>query len=356
MAFADRLLLNKTDLVTAADLDRIEARLRSINVVAPVLRCTQSQVSVDAVMNIHGFDLARALRTSPTLLDLHAPTTQHDGTVTSVSLDQSAPRHLRLVARGALDLALVQEWIKELLRIAAHDLFRMKGILTIEHAEQRYVYHAVHMLFSGGFDAPWTAGEPRESKMVFIGRNLDAKALASRFDACLATPENLAAQAAKLRFAVGDRVECRTGAAEWSRGTVVALQYRDARMPAGMVAPYQVRLDGKAPRLIWVPKDDDAVVRRAVASMREVLRAIDLEQYAATFEEQDMDVPVMLDFMKTFGPASVGEVLEKLGVASGDHRAKITFSLSLVDKGTDRTVEPGTADEIVARMDDESAV
>ena len=106
VAFADRLLLNKSDLVTADDLERIEGRLRSINVVAPVMRCTQSRVSVDSVLNIHGFDLARALKASPELLNVDAPRTLHDGTVSSVSLDQSAPRHLRLVEKGPLDLGL----------------------------------------------------------------------------------------------------------------------------------------------------------------------------------------------------------------------------------------------------------
>ena len=59
VAFADRLLLNKTDLVSQKDLERVEKRLRSINSNAPVIRCTRSNVSVDNVLNIHGFDLKR---------------------------------------------------------------------------------------------------------------------------------------------------------------------------------------------------------------------------------------------------------------------------------------------------------
>ena len=100
MAFADRLLLNKVDLVSAKDLTRVEARLRRINHVAPLRRCERSKVSVDDVLDIDGFDLERALEASPGLLNAAAPPTKHDGAVTSVSLDQGAPRHLRTVLPG----------------------------------------------------------------------------------------------------------------------------------------------------------------------------------------------------------------------------------------------------------------
>ena len=83
--FADRLLLNKTDLVTPADLERIETRLRSINPWAPIQRCERSNVSVDSVLNCHGFDLQRTLDQIPDFLTTPL-STKHDGAVTSVSL------------------------------------------------------------------------------------------------------------------------------------------------------------------------------------------------------------------------------------------------------------------------------
>ena len=271
VAFADRLLLNKTDLVTPADLDRVEARLRAINQFAPIQRCTHSEVSASHVLDIHGFDLTRALKASPDLLSANAAPTKHDGTVTSVSLDQGAPRHLCLVKQGDLDLSLLQEWISELMQTSGEDLFRMKGILSIAHARQRFVYHSVHMIFDGDFDEPWRADEPRKSKLVFIGRNLDGQALAARFNACLATPDNLASKAAALRFAVGARVACKVGG-RWTPGTVVAHLYRDVHMRPGMVAPYQIELDEKepdgSPHLIWAPFDDDRVIREMVHAAR----------------------------------------------------------------------------------------
>ena len=65
VAFADRLLLNKVDLVEEADLTRVEERLRTINKFAPIKRCEQSQVSVESVLDINGFDLNRTLEMDP---------------------------------------------------------------------------------------------------------------------------------------------------------------------------------------------------------------------------------------------------------------------------------------------------
>jgi len=259
VAFADRLLLNKTDLVSTDDLERIEGRLRAINAVSQIQRCTKSAVSVDSVLNINGFDLQRALKANPDLLNADVAWTQHDPSVTSVSLDQGLARHLRTVDIGEVDFQLLQDWINELIHTRGSEIFRMKGILAIKHAPQRFVYHAVHMMFDGDWGEHWGDDEPRASKLVFIGKNLEPKELAERFNACLATPENLRRRVEALRFAIGDKVECNTDD-EWASGTVVAHMYRDDLMPPGMVAPYQIMLDNDG-GLIWAPADVDCVIR-----------------------------------------------------------------------------------------------
>merc|ERR1712113_270110 len=101
----------------------------------------------------------------------------------------------------------------------------------------------------------------RESKLVFIGKNLDGAALASSFNDCLATPEKIAKKIEALRFAIGDEVECYMDG--WFSGIVVAHMYRDEdHMPQGMVVPYQIRLDDGD--LIWAPADCDSVIRAKV--------------------------------------------------------------------------------------------
>ena len=171
---------------------------------------------------------------------------------------------MRTVRMGELDFELLQEWINELIQTSGEDIFRMKGILAIKHAQRRFVYHAVHMMFNGDFGEPWVVEEPRLCKMVFIGKNLDPAALIDRFNACLVTPESERKKLEALRFAIGDKVECNTGNA-WARGTVAALMYRDDNTPPGMVAPYQIKLDD-GDHMIWAPRDHDGVIRAVGAA------------------------------------------------------------------------------------------
>merc|ERR1712216_230342 len=108
---------------------------------------------------------------------------------------------------------------------------------------------------------PWAEGEERSSKLVFIGKKLDKEELTKRFSACIVSPEAIEKKKKTLRFAIGAKVQCKTGEKDWSNGEVVALMYRDEYMPPGMVAPYQIKLvDGN---LIYAPADEDSVIRAA---------------------------------------------------------------------------------------------
>lgn len=117
------------------------------------------------------------------------------------------------------------------------------------------------MIFTGEFDKEelWQEGEERKSKLVFIGKNLDHDNLRKGFAACLAD-NSLTKRMKALRFAVGDKVKCKTGAG-WEAGTVVKLMHRDRGMPPGVVAPYQVELNSGD--LIYAPADSDDLIRKA---------------------------------------------------------------------------------------------
>ncbi|KAK3234759.1 hypothetical protein CYMTET_55002 [Cymbomonas tetramitiformis] len=246
VAFADRMILNKTDLVSEADLERVEARLKSINKFAPIQRSTMSKVSVDSVLNIRGFDLKRTLEMDPEFLNTDGEHV-HDQSVSSLSISQP----------GEVDLNLVQAWVGQLLQTKGADIFRMKGVLCIADSEQRFIYQAVHMIFNGNFDDPWGPDEARESKLVFIGKNLNHDELRAGFSACQSTPELKEKRLKSLRYTIGTKVECNTGEG-WLKGQVVALMYREPGMP-GMVAPYQVKLDSGS--LIFAPEDIDELIR-----------------------------------------------------------------------------------------------
>merc|ERR1712159_402512 len=196
-AFADRMLLNKTDLVSEADLERVEARLRTINQFAPIMRCNQSNVSVDSVLNISAFDLKKTLEMDAGFLDTDGEHT-HDSTVSSLSITRE----------GEVDLDDIQTWVSGILQEKGADIYRMKGVLCIAHAKKKFVYQAVHMIFNGNFDEEeeWGPDEKKESKLVFIGKNLDHAKLTADFEKCLYTDERKKAKLAALRFKAKDRV------------------------------------------------------------------------------------------------------------------------------------------------------
>jgi len=162
---------------------------------------------------------------------------------------------------GEVDLDLVQEWVSKILQEKGADIFRMKGVLAIANAEQKFVYQAVHMIFNGNFDdEKWGADEEKKSKLVFIGKNLNHTELKAGFEACVLSPELLEKKKASLRFTIGSKVQCNTGGG-WKSGQVVTLWYRDEFMPPGMVAPYQVQLDDGS--LIYAPSDQEELIRKA---------------------------------------------------------------------------------------------
>lgn len=122
VAFSDRMLLNKCDLVTEEDLVRVEARLKSLNKFAQIMRCTNSKVSVDSVLDIRAFDLKRTLEMDEGFLDTESEHS-HDSSVTSLSVTQE----------GEVDLDLVQAFVSKLLQDKGTDIYRMKGVIAIEH-------------------------------------------------------------------------------------------------------------------------------------------------------------------------------------------------------------------------------
>jgi len=173
IAFADVILLNKTDLVSELDLAALEARIRAMNAMAKVYRTRDAAVEMETILGVNAFDLNRALEVDPQFLEEDAH--EHDETVGS----------LALVEAGELDGEKLNAWLSELLQTQGPDIFRMKGILNIAGEEQRFVFQGVHMLFDGRADRPWKPTETRKNELVFIGRNLNEAQLREDFRACL---------------------------------------------------------------------------------------------------------------------------------------------------------------------------
>jgi len=173
LAFADRVLVNKIDLVSEDELLLVEKQIRSINAGASIVRTQMSKVDLDWVLNAHAFELSRVLEVDPQFLEESEH--MHDQSITSVGVE----------ADGAVDLEKINDWLGWLLREKGTDIFRMKGIINVANSDNRFVLQGVHMLFDGQPDRAWKADEIRCNKMIFIGRNLDREELNSRFRACL---------------------------------------------------------------------------------------------------------------------------------------------------------------------------
>jgi G3E family GTPase len=173
IAFADVILLNKTDLVSEPHLEELERRIRSMNAIAKIYRTRNAELEMDALLGVRAFDLNRALEIDPQFLSEDAH--EHDETVYSIALVES----------GELDMQKLNEWLSYLLQTQGPDIFRMKGILNIAGEDHRFVFQGVHMLFEGTRDRRWKPNETRKNELVFIGRNLDETQLREDFRACL---------------------------------------------------------------------------------------------------------------------------------------------------------------------------
>ncbi|MBI3821236.1 MAG: GTP-binding protein [Planctomycetes bacterium] len=176
VAFADVILLNKTDLVAPADLDVLEQRLRAINATAPIHRCQNASIDMDKILGVNGFDLDRVLAINPNFLEEGELEHEHNEEVYSVGI----------TIPGDLDEKKLNDWLRELLMQEGPDIFRMKGVLSIKGDPRRFVFQGIHMLFDGRPDRPWSKGEDRDNKLIFIGRNLNRERLEDGFRKCLA--------------------------------------------------------------------------------------------------------------------------------------------------------------------------
>ena len=175
LAFADVLVLNKTDLVDETTRTAIERRVRAINPVARLLTSRNADVPMGELLGVEAFELERALSIDPGFLaEEHEH--EHDEAIGSLALVEERP----------MDLDKLGGWLADLVAQRGPDLFRMKGIIQLQGEERRYVFQSVHMLLDGDFDRPWKPAERRRTEFVIIGRDLDGEALRAGFLACVA--------------------------------------------------------------------------------------------------------------------------------------------------------------------------
>lgn len=177
IAFADRIILNKCDLVgglESEELKEVERRIRMINAKVEIRRTSNSDVPMDYLMGIRAFDLDKILEMENSFLD-ELGEHEHDNRVSSVGIQ----------CKGEVDQTKLNEWIGWLLREKGADIFRTKGVLAVKGMKEKFVFQAVHMAFSGAPQRAWKDGEEKVNLMVFIGKKLNREELESGFKSCI---------------------------------------------------------------------------------------------------------------------------------------------------------------------------
>ena len=187
IAFADVIVLNKTDLVSEDELAAVEATVRAINPAARIHKAERSGVPLGEVLDRGAFDLKRALESDPHFLDAddhdHHDHDHHHGEASPIH--DVGVRSISLRA-GEMDPRKFFPWIEKTTQMDGPNILRLKGIIALKNDDERYVVQGVHMILEGDHQRPWKDGEKRESRLVFIGRDLDEERLRRTFEACQA--------------------------------------------------------------------------------------------------------------------------------------------------------------------------
>jgi G3E family GTPase len=201
IAFADVILINKTDLVSPEELREVEGRVRGINPYAKVHTTERAQIPLSEVLGRNAFDLDRILDIEPDFLETGDGHDHHDGH----DHDHDHHHHEHAHGHGGLkhyhdedmqSVSLRSEkpldpdkffpWVQNLVQTEGPNILRSKGILSFKNDDDRFVFQGVHMILDGDHQRPWQKGEKRDSRIVFIGRNLSEEKLRQGFESCIA--------------------------------------------------------------------------------------------------------------------------------------------------------------------------
>ncbi len=233
IAFADVVIVNKTDLVTPAEIEEVEARIRGINPYAKIHRAVKCNVPLDAVLGRNAFDLDRILEIEPAFLkaddhdhhhhdhghhhehgedcgpdcghdhhdhhghahhDHHGhdhhehgedcgPDCGHDHGGLKTIHDEEI-QSISMKIEGDVNPDLFMPWINKIVQDMGPEILRSKGILSFPNEPKRFVFQGVHMILDGDLQGEWKPNQKRESRIVFIGRRLKQDELRRGFMAC----------------------------------------------------------------------------------------------------------------------------------------------------------------------------
>jgi G3E family GTPase len=198
IAFADVIILNKTDLVSAEELQDVEARIRAINPFAKLHKAVKCDVPLEAVLSRNAFDLDRILEIEPQFLTVeeehdhghehgHHAHDHHDHKSRGLKhYHDEDMQSVALTIDGDVDPEKFMPWLNDYIQTEGAAILRSKGILAFKNEPKRFVFQGIHMILDGDLQRDWKPGEKRVSRIVLIGRHLKQDEIRQGFLACAA--------------------------------------------------------------------------------------------------------------------------------------------------------------------------
>jgi G3E family GTPase len=189
VGFADRLLLSKTDLADAGEVEQLRARLKRMNPRAPIGKADFGQVPISEVLDLRGFNLNDKLELDPDFLTEEEH--EHHECGEHCGHDHHHAHHSDEIAAFVFksdrpfDTARLDEFLGSLVQVFGPRMLRYKGVLWMQGADRKVVFQGVHQTMGTDIGTKWPEGEPRGSKMVFIGKNLPKETFIQGLEQCL---------------------------------------------------------------------------------------------------------------------------------------------------------------------------
>ena len=174
VGFADRILVSKVDLAGEEEAKRLMERLRRMNARATIKPVHFGQTELKELLDTRSFDLDEIINIEPDFLD--DVTHEHDDEVTSFVYRTTA----------ALDQDKLEAFFSAIVAVYGAAMLRYKGVLNIANLDRRAVFQGVHMIFGADIGKPWRKDEVRETRIVFIGKQLPVQHFSMGLDGCVA--------------------------------------------------------------------------------------------------------------------------------------------------------------------------
>ena len=198
VGFADQIFISKTDLVAKEEVDALMHRLKHMNPRAPQRAVHFGEVALSEVFDLRGFNLNAKLDIDPDFLKAeghdhhdHAhgepcdhPSHQHEGHGHHHHHDDDV-KSFAFRSDRPFDPARLEDFLGAVVNIYGPRMLRYKGVLNMSGTDRKVIFQGVHQLMGSDLGPQWSDGEPRTSKMVFIGIDLPKDIFLQGLEQCL---------------------------------------------------------------------------------------------------------------------------------------------------------------------------